>query len=333
MADWGSWIGRTSASAAWLDPAQANRMAATLDRAPEFRAGDPLPPAWHWLYFHDIVPASQLGPDGHPALGLVLPPVPLPRRMWAGGSFAFHAPLRLGDTAERATTIRSIAPKTGRSGPLFFVTVEHALHCGGTLCLLEEQVLVYRELAPAVAEAQPAPAEADYTERYQLEALAPSSHASRAGRNEKPEPANGPSAIGAASRPAVHFTAAPPIAPPNRYRATTEARSARPSVAAASTSTVKRGASTSATCTIASASVSSPAASITRRCRPSLAVPESANDADTLPRSFVVSGARNTSSPDGPSAIATTRESVTGASSPPSGRRTLAKKFTVAPGR
>ena len=62
MADWQAWIGRTSASQAWFDPAQANRMAATLDRAPGFRAGDPLPPGWHWLFFHDVVPAAQLGP-------------------------------------------------------------------------------------------------------------------------------------------------------------------------------------------------------------------------------------------------------------------------------
>ena len=172
MTDWQAWIGRTSVLGAWLDPAQANRMAATLDRAPEFRAGDALPPAWHWLFFHDVVPASRLGPDGHPALGVVLPPVPLPRRMWAGGSLAFHAPLRLGDTAERTTTIRSIAPKIGRSGALFFVTVEHALRCGGALCLLEEQTLVYRDLAPLVAPAQPAPAEADYTQRYQLDSTA-----------------------------------------------------------------------------------------------------------------------------------------------------------------
>jgi 3-methylfumaryl-CoA hydratase len=172
MADWQAWIGRTSASQAWFDPAQANRMAATLDRAPGFRAGDPLPPGWHWLFFHDVVPAAQLGPDGHPALGVLLPPVPLPRRMWAGGSLAFHAPLRLGDTAERITTVRAITPKTGRSGTLFFVTVEHALRSGGALCLIEEQTLVYRELAPLVAPAQPAPEQADYAQRYQLDSTA-----------------------------------------------------------------------------------------------------------------------------------------------------------------
>jgi 3-methylfumaryl-CoA hydratase len=171
MSDWQDWIGRTTTSEARLDAAQANRMAATLDREPSFRAGDELPPAWHWLYFHDIVRASQLGPDGHPALGVVMPQVPLPRRMWAGGSFVFHAPLRLGDTVERTTVIRSITPKTGRSGRLYFVGVEHALRTGGTLNLVEEQAIVYRELAPEAAPrpSQPAPTGADYTRRYTLD--------------------------------------------------------------------------------------------------------------------------------------------------------------------
>ena len=96
MSNWQDWVGTSVSSTAWLDPQQANRMAVTLDREPSFNAGDHLPAAWHWLYFHDIVPASQLGGDGHPALGVTMPPVPLPRRMWAGGELAFRAPLTLG---------------------------------------------------------------------------------------------------------------------------------------------------------------------------------------------------------------------------------------------
>jgi 3-methylfumaryl-CoA hydratase len=171
--DWQSWVGRATMSQAWLDPAQANRMALTLDREPGYRAGDELPPAWHWLYFHDLARASQLGPDGHPALGVVMPPVPLPRRMWAGGSFVFHAPLRLGDTAERTTVVRSITPKAGRSGALFFVGVEHTLRAGGALALVEQQTIVYRELAPAApSPAPPAPGDADYTRGYTLDSTA-----------------------------------------------------------------------------------------------------------------------------------------------------------------
>jgi 3-methylfumaryl-CoA hydratase len=174
MSDWQDWIGTSSTSEAHLDTAQANLMAVTLDRDPGFRAGDQLPPAWHWLYFHDLVKASNLGADGHPQLGIVMPPVPLPRRMWAGGSFVFHMPLRLGDMVQRTSVVRSISAKTGRSGPLYFVGVEHTLRTHGALSLVEEQTIVYRELSSdaAATQAQPAPAGADYTRRHTLDSTA-----------------------------------------------------------------------------------------------------------------------------------------------------------------
>src|SRR5262245_17863344 len=115
MSDWHEWIARTSTSEAQLHAEQANHLAVTLDRDPSFQIGDRLPPAWHWLYFHDLVKASDLGVEGHPKLGLIMPPVPLPRRMWAGGSLEFRTPLRLGDTVERTSIIQSITAKEGRS--------------------------------------------------------------------------------------------------------------------------------------------------------------------------------------------------------------------------
>jgi 3-methylfumaryl-CoA hydratase len=145
MSDWKTWVGHTSTAQAFLDPAQANRMAATLDRPPAYVNGDLLPPAWHWLYFHDVVEGSRLGPDGHPRLGIVMPPVGMARRMWAAGTLAFEAKPRLGETAERTSTIRSIVPKQGRSGPLVFVTVEHEISVGGILGIREQQTIVYRE--------------------------------------------------------------------------------------------------------------------------------------------------------------------------------------------
>lgn len=171
MTDWESWIGRRTASTASLDPDQANRMAVTLDREPAFRAGDLLPPAWHWLYFHEIVRASQLGEEGHPQLGVMMPPVPLPRRMWAGGRLDFFQPLRLGARAERVSTIQSIIPKAGTSGPLFFVTVEHELRTEGTRNLLEQQTIVYREMSPTAepTRAVPAPSDAQFTTTWSLD--------------------------------------------------------------------------------------------------------------------------------------------------------------------
>jgi 3-methylfumaryl-CoA hydratase len=174
MSDWRQWIGKSSTSTAQLHAAQANHMALMLDREPRFQVGDELPPAWHWLYFHDLAKASDLGADGHPRLGLILPPVPLPRRMWAGGSFVFHSPLRLGDTVERSSIIQSIDLKAGRSGPLYFVSVEHSFRTQATLNLVEQQTLVYRELAieAAPAPALPAPAGADYACQYVLDSTA-----------------------------------------------------------------------------------------------------------------------------------------------------------------
>jgi 3-methylfumaryl-CoA hydratase len=117
-------------------------MAATLDRE---ESGDTVPPLWHWLYFLPIAPLSEVGPDGHPKRGGFLPPVPLPRRMWAGGRLTFHAPLKVGEHAKRTSTIANIEDKTGRSGRLVFVTVQHAIEAGGELKLEEEHDIVYRD--------------------------------------------------------------------------------------------------------------------------------------------------------------------------------------------
>lgn len=174
MHEFEQWLGRRTTVTTHLEVNQANRMAVTLDREPCFQPGDLLPPLWHWLYFHDLVKASDLGPDGHPKLGLFLPPVPLPRRMWAGGNFVFHAPLRLGDTATRTSIIRSIKPKVGRSGKLYFVTVEHTVTTGAVVNLVEEQNIVYRELS---SETQPrqapvAPLDDEYRQPYTLDSTA-----------------------------------------------------------------------------------------------------------------------------------------------------------------
>ncbi|ACD20903.1 FAS1-like dehydratase domain-containing protein [Paraburkholderia phytofirmans] len=116
-------------------------MAATLDRE---ESGDSVPPLWHWLYFLPVAPMSEVGPDGHPKRGGFLPPVPLPRRMWAGGRLTFHTPLKVGERATRTSTIANIEDKTGRSGRLVFVTVQHTIEAGGELKLEEEHDIVYR---------------------------------------------------------------------------------------------------------------------------------------------------------------------------------------------
>jgi 3-methylfumaryl-CoA hydratase len=168
MNDLDAWIGRTTTARAWLDPRHANHLAVTLDREPDLAEGDPLPPAWHWIFFHDLIRASDLGQDGHPKLGIVMPPVGLPRRLWAGGTLRFESPLLLGSTVERVSSIRSITTREGRSGSLCFVTLDHEIRTGGVRNLVEEQDIVYRELprGPETRHADPAPSDADFTTRH-----------------------------------------------------------------------------------------------------------------------------------------------------------------------
>ena len=163
--DMRAWIGRTQTVEDFLAPWPAKALIATLDeRDPEPRMGDPLPPLWHWLYFLEAAPASKIGPDGHGERGEFLPPIDLPRRMWAGSRFSFDGePLRLGEQATRTSAIKSIEPKTGSSGSMVFVTVRHTLGGPRGVSLVEEHDIVYREAAKpgeTVREPKPAPADA-----------------------------------------------------------------------------------------------------------------------------------------------------------------------------
>ena len=142
------WIGKTESVTDTVTAWPVAALAATLDRreaAPQ--SGDELPPCGHWLYFLEAKPLSELGPDGHPKRGGFLPPVPLPRRMWAGGRLEFLHPVRIGDEIRRDSTILSVEAKHGRSGNLVFVTVEHAVSCDGRVAIREEHDIVYREAA------------------------------------------------------------------------------------------------------------------------------------------------------------------------------------------
>lgn len=142
------WIGRseTLVDEACRFPAKA--LAATLE-APyverDAPIGMPLPPLWHWLYFLPLHAQSTLGDDGHARKGGFLPPVPLPRRMWAGGRFGFSSPLNVGDTIDKTSTIKSVKVKEGRSGRLVFVTVRHEFSVAGKNALWEEHDIVYRD--------------------------------------------------------------------------------------------------------------------------------------------------------------------------------------------
>lgn len=157
LAHFQTWIGRSESLAETIAPFPAHALAATLDRNdPPHVAGTALPPLWHWLHFLSVSPLAEAGPDGHPERGGFLPPVPLPRRMWAGSRLSFLAPLRIGADAVKTSTIRSVTMKEGRTGPLVFVTVGHVVTADGTTVIEEEHDIVYRENAAPGAE-PPAP--------------------------------------------------------------------------------------------------------------------------------------------------------------------------------
>jgi 3-methylfumaryl-CoA hydratase len=143
------WIGKTAVAEDQVTATPARALAATLDRDATFNTGDSLPPPWHWLYFLSMEPLSDAGPDGHPKRGGFLPPVPLPRRMWAGSRMAFFRPLRIGDAIRRESRIADVKVKEGRSGTLVFVTVRHEITCGAESLLTDEHDIVYRDLQKA----------------------------------------------------------------------------------------------------------------------------------------------------------------------------------------
>ena len=148
--DFSAWLGRSEEQEDVVTAAPLAGLAATLGHAsPPWRGGE-LPPLAHWLYFLPRVLQHEIAEDGHPERGSFMPPVPLPRRMWAGGTLAFAAPISIGETIRRRSTIAEIQHKRGRSGNLVFVKVVHEVFGPNGLAVREEQDIVYAE-APRAA--------------------------------------------------------------------------------------------------------------------------------------------------------------------------------------
>ena len=144
------WIGRSETLEDVATAAPCAALSATLDRDPARpEQGAELPPLWHWLYFLPMPRQSEIGADGHARRGGFLPPVPLPRRMWAGSQLRFHSTLRIGDSLRRVSTIENVSEKSGRSGALVFVRVRHEIHANGagSPALSEHHDIVYRDAA------------------------------------------------------------------------------------------------------------------------------------------------------------------------------------------
>ncbi|UUZ64127.1 MaoC family dehydratase N-terminal domain-containing protein [Polaromonas sp. P1-6] len=164
-----SWVGKTETLSDDITAAPVRALSATLDRDDtDPLPGTALPELWHWLYFLPHARQSEIGPDGHAKRGGFLPPVPLPRRMWAGGRLQWiqNNPLVVGDAVKRVSRIESVTHKTGRTGDLLFVLVKHEVHNAQGLALSEEHDIVYRanpQPGDPVPPPQPAAKDAAWT--------------------------------------------------------------------------------------------------------------------------------------------------------------------------
>ena len=151
MGGWADWIGRSETRSDVVTPGLVARFCATLDQP----VTGEIPQGLHWCLCLPDAPTSELGADGHPAKGGFLPPIPLPRRMWASSSVSFDHPLQLGEEITRVSTIASIEEKSGKSGDLVFVGIDHQTRVGDRVAISERQKIVYRQPAASAAPAAP----------------------------------------------------------------------------------------------------------------------------------------------------------------------------------
>lgn len=149
MSNWADWIGKSETRHDVITPGLLHRFCATIDQP----VTDDIPQGLHWCLGLPDTPTAQLAEDGHPAKGGFLPPIPLPRRMWASSEVSFEHPLQLGDAISRVSTVASIEQKSGKSGDLVFVAVDHETSVGDLVAIRERQNIVYREPAAAPAPA------------------------------------------------------------------------------------------------------------------------------------------------------------------------------------
>ncbi|MEM6306810.1 MAG: MaoC family dehydratase N-terminal domain-containing protein [Pseudomonadota bacterium] len=141
-----AWVGRETLTQGCITPQQAAHIQATVSTGAAPVAGDVLPPLWHWCAFPAIADNDALGPDGHIRGSVVLPPIALPRRMWAGGALSFGQPLHVGEAIEQRTRIRSVTEKTSKAGPMVLVTLDHHIYGENGLAIEEQQNIVYLEI-------------------------------------------------------------------------------------------------------------------------------------------------------------------------------------------
>jgi 3-methylfumaryl-CoA hydratase len=148
MDDFSQWVGREETRIDRVEPGVLDRWVASLDWHGRHHTG--VPHGFHWCLCPPQVPTAELGRDGHPDLAApasFLPPVPLPRRMWASSELEFIEPLQRHDVVTRTSRIEDIRQKSGKSGQLVFVDVSHSYTVDGSHRIRELQSIVYRDAA------------------------------------------------------------------------------------------------------------------------------------------------------------------------------------------
>lgn len=140
---WRGWIGRSETRRQVLDVETARRYAAAVGADLDVERA--FPPLGHWAFFLEVAPPDRIGPDGHPRRdGGIMPPIPLPARMFAGAALRFDSPVDLGREAQLTLTLADVRHRAGRTGDLVFVDVERSLAQGGDTRLSECQTIVFR---------------------------------------------------------------------------------------------------------------------------------------------------------------------------------------------
>lgn len=165
-----AWENRTETRQGGLGEQLAQMAQATFsDTGPALRVGDEMPLLWHWFAFLPSTPTDALGRDGHPPLGDFLPPIHLERRMWAGGSLSFHAPLHIGEPLTRRSVIRKVVQKEGATGQMVFVTIDHEVSGEGGLAISEQQDIVYLPIPESYVapRKQDVPAQPDFATPFE----------------------------------------------------------------------------------------------------------------------------------------------------------------------
>jgi 3-methylfumaryl-CoA hydratase len=171
MGEWNDWIGKTQEQSDILTPALLTRFRATIDSSEQ---EDVAPQGIHWCLCLPDTATAELGEDGHPRKGGWLPPITLPRRMWASSSVAFLQPIKVRDNITRRSAIANITEKSGNSGPLIFVDIDHDTLANTALAVRERQTLVYRAAVTTASMARPDEEEPDLSDWDWHRSLVPS---------------------------------------------------------------------------------------------------------------------------------------------------------------